>query len=286
MGKGAQNSVFGGMKANLTVRRSVSIAAVALLILALILAIPNRAILTGGTNGREGSSGIVTWIQSPPEVDGPSSTEAQNQGVGSEIASVLAEIAPNPRDKRANYTSNINHISQYPELPTGCEVVALTIVLQSMGFSLEKTTIAEYYLDYSYEDFVHAFVGDPFSYEGMAAYPPAIAKAANAFLEDQHSSMKAYDITGTSWYDLLDFVERGFPVIIWSTLYATEPWFTDDEYEGWRWYLNEHCVVLYWVEYEPYKVWVSDPTSGNVQDNGGYYHWLYEECGSMAVVIY
>ncbi|MFR7670840.1 MAG: C39 family peptidase [Collinsella sp.] len=36
--------------------------------------------------------------------------------------------------------------SQYPELPTGCESVALTNLLNYYGFGLGKTIIADYYL--------------------------------------------------------------------------------------------------------------------------------------------
>ena len=40
----------------------------------------------------------------------------------------------------------IQPILQEPELPTGCESVALTMALEYLGFELEKTTIADQYL--------------------------------------------------------------------------------------------------------------------------------------------
>lgn len=50
--------------------------------------------------------------------------------------------------------------SQYPELPTGCESVALTNLLNYYGFGLGKTIIADYYLPKgSNGNFVTAFDG-------------------------------------------------------------------------------------------------------------------------------
>ena len=52
--------------------------------------------------------------------------------------------------------------SQYPELPTGCESVALTNLLNYYGFGLGKTIIADYYLPKgSNGNFVTAFDGNP-----------------------------------------------------------------------------------------------------------------------------
>lgn len=44
---------------------------------------------------------------------------------------------------------DIPEVFQMPELPTGCESVALTMALMYEGFELDKTTIADDYLVYS-----------------------------------------------------------------------------------------------------------------------------------------
>lgn len=46
---------------------------------------------------------------------------------------------------------------QNPELPTGCESVALTNALNYYGFGLGKTVIADAYMPKSSWDFVTAF---------------------------------------------------------------------------------------------------------------------------------
>ena len=75
--------------------------------------------------------------------------------------------------------------SQYPELPTGCESVALTNLLNYYGFGLGKTIIADYYLPKgSNGNFVTAFDGNPRRSSGglMGCVAPAITIAGNNFL--------------------------------------------------------------------------------------------------------
>ena len=191
-----------------------------------------------------------------------------------------------PEAPIAPFAQQVSFINQYPELPTGCESVALTIALRSMGFNLEKTTIVDAYLDYSDGDFVNAYVGDPYSYEGMGVYPPGLVNAANSYLADQGSKMRAYDITGTAWNDLFVYVEKGYPVLIWVTIDSYAPSFIGVEQDEWIWYENEHCVVLYEVAHESGQVSISDPTYGDLQQDLESYGRIFAACGSMAVIIY
>ena len=62
---------------------------------------------------------------------------------------------------------NVPCYNQFPELPTGCESVALTNLLNYYGFGLAKTTIASSYLPLtSGGNFVTAFSGNPFTGTG------------------------------------------------------------------------------------------------------------------------
>ncbi|MCL2826932.1 MAG: C39 family peptidase [Eggerthellaceae bacterium] len=226
------------------------------------------------------------------DVQGSGAAEAGTQSDASE-GSVSVEQPDlstlditDPLFPKADYARHITFIDQYPELPTGCESVALTTVLQAMGFKLSKTVIADHFLDYSDENFLDDFVGDPHSYEGMGAYPPAIVNAANRFLISRSSKARAYNISGSAWGDLLEYVDKGYPVMVWSTIDGYEPLFTDVYAEGWPWYENEHCVVLYAVDHEQGTVSVCDPTNGDVQYGADEFAQLYKACLSMAVVIY
>ncbi|MBR4223339.1 MAG: C39 family peptidase, partial [Oscillospiraceae bacterium] len=92
--------------------------------------------------------------------------------------------------ERHGYDSNsvyidMQNILQNPELPRGCEITALTILLRHYGFSAEKTDLASNYLPISsgrveyrdgktYKDsFFDYFVGDPRS-SGYGCFSHAI----------------------------------------------------------------------------------------------------------------
>lgn len=66
----------------------------------------------------------------------------------------------------------MENILQNPELPTGCESVALTMVLNYYGQKLSKTTIADEYLIRDPENFVTAYKGDPYQISGDGIYAP------------------------------------------------------------------------------------------------------------------
>lgn len=66
----------------------------------------------------------------------------------------------------------VENILQNPELPTGCESVALTMVLNYYGQKLSKTEIADKYLKKDPENFVTLFKGDPHDISGDGIYAP------------------------------------------------------------------------------------------------------------------
>ena len=182
----------------------------------------------------------------------------------------------------------VPEILQLPELPTGCEAVSLTIVLQSLGFSLDKTTIAEEYLPYG-DNMACSYVGSPFSEEGAGIYPPGIVKAANAYLNDRKSDWKAVDVSGASMDELYGYIDQGLPVMVWHSMYMTPV-----EIEGesstfggktYPWYITEHCVVLCGYDKTDETVTVSDPLEGMVIRNAAAFEEIYQDVGQYAVVI-
>lgn len=179
-------------------------------------------------------------------------------------------------------------LSQYPELPTGCESVALTIALRSIGFDISKTEIAENYLVYGYS-YVTSYLGDPFTYDGAGIFPPGLTESAENFLKAQGTEKTALNITGTELSDLYKLIENGCPVVMWSTLYLYEPEFTDDVevYDGreYQWYTNEHCIVLYGYDTDTGTVYVSDSRAGLVSYDADYFGYIYDKTGRNSITI-
>ena len=110
-------------------------------------------------------------------------------------------------------------VQQYPELPTGCESVALTDVLKYYGYNIGKSTIADSYLPRSSLEFCNLFWGNPHSSNGNCTSAPGLTNAANGFLKSHGSNKRAYDVSGSSWQKLYDYLDEGNPVIIWTTIY-------------------------------------------------------------------
>lgn len=197
-------------------------------------------------------------------------------------------ISPTTKNGKKNKIIAIKNIKQNPELPTGCESVALTIVLNHYGFNLSKTTIASKYLPKSGSNFVTAFWGDPFSYSGGGIYSPGLTTTANKFLKDKKSKLHATDLTGKSFTSLYQYIDAGIPVIVWNTMYMRTPHAVYSmSYKGksWTFYQSEHCVVLCGYSADKKKVLINDPLSGLVWRKTSTFKSYYDKLGKMAIVL-
>ncbi len=173
---------------------------------------------------------------------------------------------------------DVKYVPQNPELPTGCEITALTTVLNYYGYNVSKTEMADNYLEKSVNglgDFWEVFVGNPRK-NGFGCYAKPIVKAANKYLATQNSEYMAYNYSGAEFEDLLKTVESGTPVIIWSTMYGRktrdllEPYSTAKWTVGGKtiqWIAPEHCMVLIGYDIDRNIAVMSDPQRGIVEYN-------------------
>lgn len=161
-------------------------------------------------------------------------------------------------------------ICQYPELPTGCEVTSLTMVLNYYGINADKCNISDNFLekgDVGSVDFNVAFVGDPRDASSYGCYAPVIVNAANLYLEYNQSKLNAKNITGTELEDLFPYIDSEKPVIIWGTQDCSEGHYSvtwNVAGEDLTWFTPEHCMVL--VGYDDVNVWVADPIYGDIRN--------------------
>lgn len=179
-------------------------------------------------------------------------------------------------------------IYQHPELPTGCESVALTMLLKFYGFDLDKTTIASDYLIYS-TNFVEGYMGNPFTTGGAGIYSPGLTRTANKYLDAQESDLNAKNVTDSTPEELYRYIADGTPVVIWNTVY-----FLTNQPTGLRvkwgektyvWDNCEHCMVLSGYDLEKNIVIVHDPIEGIVERDAEGFWERYENLGSMALII-
>ena len=181
---------------------------------------------------------------------------------------------------------------QYPELPTGCESVALTNLLNYYGFGLGKTIIADYYLPKgSNGNFVTDFDGNPRRSSGglMGCVAPAITIAGNNFLRAAGSIMQAKDVSFSSISSIKNRLTCGQPVEMWNTEWGSWPggryaarWYNGHSYGLWG---GNHAVVLKGYDDEQGIVYLSDSINGNVTRNAQVFFGTWQQMDSQAVVI-
>ena len=181
---------------------------------------------------------------------------------------------------------------QYPELPTGCESVALTNLLNYYGLGLSKTTIAGHYLPLSRSNnFVTAFAGDPFTGTGglNGCVAPAIVIAGNNYLSAAGSSLRAVDVSFSSISALKSRLSCGQPIEVWNTEWGGYPggryaasWYNGHSYGLWG---GNHAVVLKGYDDEEGIVYVSDSISGDVTRDAKVFFSTWQMMDSQAVAI-
>jgi len=186
---------------------------------------------------------------------------------------------------------DVSPILQLPELPTGCEITSLTMVLHYLGYSVSNTELAENYLEKSnnYSDFKDKFIGSPFSDLGFGCFENAIVNAADKYLGESGFEYKALKYSGSTFERLLKKVEEGTPVIIWATIGMQRPFYTIVEYkmdEHVRaWIAPEHCMVLIGYNKENSTVLIADPLAGIQEYDMDLVETRYMQMGARAVAI-
>ncbi|EDX42771.1 C39 family peptidase [Limosilactobacillus reuteri] len=98
-------------------------------------------------------------------------------------------------------------ISQLPELPTGCEITAVTMMLRYAGYDVNKVQLANIMPRSNNGD--NGFVGNPFSPSGWWIFPTGIAPVVDRFV-GHHEIM-----TGASMQRIQDKLKQGHLVVAW-----------------------------------------------------------------------
>lgn len=195
---------------------------------------------------------------------------------------------------------NFPMILQMPELPTGCEITAMTMALQYYGYNVDKITMTTEYLPivpanlhYGEDgrlygnDLRKYFVGNPFTDAGYICGTEAILTAANGYLEEVGGSLRAVDKTGTSPEELYELVRKNTPVVVWVTekmenRKTLRGWYTEDgTYVDWT--TNDHGAVL--IGYSESTVTIADPLAGIVEYSRTRFEKVFASRSYQCVVL-
>ncbi len=161
-------------------------------------------------------------------------------------------------------------ISQMPELPRGCEVTSLAMLLLFAGVETSKMKLAEEIKkdptsyrkingETHYGNPYDGFIGDMYSFSnpGYGVYHGPIRELAEKYLPDQ-----IIDMTGSEFQDILFSLNRGVPVwLIANTKFSRLP---DSLFQTWQTptgplqiTYKEHSVLL--TGYDQNFVYFNDP---------------------------
>lgn len=222
-------------------------------------------------------------------------------GSGACLAVSHSALAEESIDEASSVeVADVPVLSQFPELPTGCEATAATMLLQWGGVEVSKEEIAaaiprqpmpEWSVTEDGEETAlmlganpnEVFVGDPESV-GFGVYHKPVADVINLFLPE-----RVKDLSGISFEGLLEAMkENQAPAVVWATVDMTElelfaEW--TDPYGGVvQWYEPEHAMTL--VGFDDDYVYVNDPYRGQ---QSAYERELFrdrwERMGSQAVTV-
>lgn len=184
----------------------------------------------------------------------------------------------------------VSWIFQNPEMPNGCEATATTMALNYCGFPVDKITMGTRYF-YEEErqiDFRNYYIGDPFDYTGLGCFSNAVVNAANEYLDEQDTSLRAFNYTNYSFESLLNQVAKGYPVIIWATAYMYEPFYgirVNVDGKDIVWISQEHCLLLCGYDLDKKTVKVADPLAGLTEYDMNLFKKRFTQLGNNAVII-
>ncbi|WP_410511250.1 C39 family peptidase [Paenibacillus sp. BR2-3] len=161
-------------------------------------------------------------------------------------------------------------ISQMPELPRGCEVTSLTMLLQYAGVKVDKMKLAAQIkrdpTPYEKRDGVtyfgnpyDGFVGDMYSFSnpGYGVYHGPIRELVELYMPDQ-----IIDMTGSEFQDILYSLDYGIPV--WVIVNTNFSRLSDSLFETWQTptgqvsiTYKEHSVLI--TGYDETFIYFNDP---------------------------
>jgi len=177
---------------------------------------------------------------------------------------------PSLLDQKKSHLLDVPIVSQLPELPRGCEVTSLAMLLAHAGVIIDKMELAlnikKDLTPYEEKDgkiyFGHpnnGFVGDMYNKKnpGLGVYYKPIMELAEQYLPG-----RMIDLTGEEFFTIEKRVSEGFPVwVIINTRYQRLP---EKEFITWQTpegpteiTYREHAAVI--TGFDASYVYVNDP---------------------------
>lgn len=173
------------------------------------------------------SKGCASCIRCACKTDGDTDTNEPATESSSDVSSLQTSAAiPEttlPQEELVETLPKSHQITvpivyQEPELPTGSQVTSLTMLLNYLGFEIDKVTLADNFMpraERGEATFSQAFIGDPKTSDGLGCFAPVIVETAQKYLNSQNSSRTVKSLNADSFDDVLLRVASDYPVLVW-----------------------------------------------------------------------
>lgn len=211
----------------------------------------------------------------------------------------LGNVIWKPNEKLpSSVLYDVPFIQQLPELPRGCEVTSLAMLLQHEGVTVDKLDLAKQikrdetpfrkengatYFGNPY----HGFVGDMYSFStpGYGVYHGPIAELAS-----EYKNEKVIDLTGFEFSHLLYHLANGRPV--WVIVNATYRPLPETAFQTWetpdgpvKITYREHSVVI--TGFDEQSVYINDPLAEkkNKKVDRNEFEQAWNQMGQQAMII-
>lgn len=160
---------------------------------------------------------------------------------------------------------NVQPIQQFPELPRGCEVTSLSMLIRYAGVDIDKMTLAQEILKVPYQKNGYygnpntGFVGNMYTYDepGLSVYNKPIEDLARKYLPD-----RIVNLTGSSFIEIKKQLTNGKPV--WVIVGSTFKFLDDEFWDTWETIDGEikitrkvHSVLI--TGYDEENIYFNDP---------------------------
>ena len=194
---------------------------------------------------------------------------------------------------KSSHLIELEHISQYPSLPSGDEITCLAMVLGYLKYDVDKNDLCDLYLakgPVGYTKPTEANVGNPESnFNSYGCLPPVIVNASNKFVMVNNGSHTALDVSNINTDVLYDYVSKNIPVIVWVcedfdiTPQISRIWIIDGE----AYYAksNSCTMVLIGYDFEKNTVTLANPKGNVFEVDMNLFEARYSQMGSYGVVI-
>lgn len=234
--------------------------------------------------------GLVIFLVAMMAVSASACMTKTSQLVKDESASLASEKHHGASGENGNITLvsktkaesiqlPVSNIFQNPQLPQGCEVTSLVIVMNYKGYKVDKCVLSDNYLP-KWPN----LSGDPEMYylreprsDGWYCFAGALCSTINNYCADTGANVPYRNLTGTDVENLYSEVENGNPVVVWGTLQWQTPRANGTHY------VNLHCMVL--SGFTDSTVTITDPIYGVTTVDRNRFESVWHKMGSRALVV-